>query len=680
VLSGLYRFMPSADPGAEPWRAWTHELRLDVDGHFPQMTASGTIIAGVSQRRHWVANLTTDEEDLFRGVVWFVNGDQGFFPFDQVSIAAASGGTPEARSVTITYGTALEPPIIEAPFVSAHFHAVEFEHDAVEGVEPVPSVETCAHPNRPEGLPCEELTLDEVYRRAGFEVARSVDEDAAVPLTGAGVDERWDDAEMHDAMQAFWSQFTHAPQWALWVFWAALHRTGRSLGGVMFDDIGPNHRQGTAVFTDSFISDPEGDTNPDEWVRRMRFWTAAHEMGHAFNLAHAWQKALGTGWIPLANEPEARSFMNYPFRVQGDEQAFFADFRYRFSDGELLFMRHAPEQFVQMGNADWFDDHGFSQLERNTTGLRLEVRANRKKPVFEFLEPVRLELKLTNTGRAAVVLDRSTIDNADAVTLIVSRRGAAARQWHPYAQYSVEPNHEVLDRNESLYVALDPSSGLNGWDIAEPGGYTVQVALAVPGGTVVSNALSLTIGAPADRGEELLAQDVFTEDVGRTLGFGGSRFLGGANDVLREVVERFPDRRIAIHASYALARPEARSFKRLEFGDGPARFTSAAAAEGRLTTGGAKSAAADELDRTLLSDADAAAETLGHIGYERSVDELTAVYADKGDDRAAARCQSSMGKVFESRGVLKRVVDRIERRGARLAPKPRARKASSKSK
>jgi hypothetical protein len=56
----------------------------------------------------------------------------------------------------------------------------------------------------------------------------------------------------------------------------------------------------------------------------MRFWTAVHELGHAFNLAHSWQKSLGTGWVPLADQPEARSFMNYPYAVRGGQEAFFA--------------------------------------------------------------------------------------------------------------------------------------------------------------------------------------------------------------------------------------------------------------------------------------------------------------------------------------------------------------------
>ena len=79
---------------------------------------------------------------------------------------------------------------------------------------------------------------------------------------------------MHDAMQVFWSHFSATAQWAMWVFFASLHEQGTSLGGIMFDDVGPNHRQGTAIFNDAFISvPPAGDPNPVAWVQRMIFWT-----------------------------------------------------------------------------------------------------------------------------------------------------------------------------------------------------------------------------------------------------------------------------------------------------------------------------------------------------------------------------------------------------------------------
>ena len=87
--------------------------------------------------------------------------------------------------------------------------------------------------------------------------------------------------------------------------------------------------------------------------------------------------------------------MNYPYNVAGGQTAFWSNFAFRFSDPELLFIRHAPERFVQMGNAAWFDRHGFESPDAalQASEYRLEVRANRERTIFEFLEPVILEVK-----------------------------------------------------------------------------------------------------------------------------------------------------------------------------------------------------------------------------------------------------------------------------------------------
>jgi hypothetical protein len=554
-------------------------------------------------------------------------------------------------------------------FTSPYFHPVDFEFDFVEGTTTTTRIQTCAHPNRPATLPCETLTIESVYRRAGFDV--SVSPGGSVPLSLTSTDGVWSDSEMHDAMQVYWSHFANVPQWAMWVLFAARHEEGSSLGGIMFDSIGANHRQGTAIFNDSFISDaPAGDPAPAAWVERMRFWTACHEMGHAFNLAHAWQKShppqWGTPWIPLSNEPEARSFMNYPFRVSGGQTAFFADFDYRFSDQELLFMRHAPARFVQMGNADWFDHHGFQQAEVSPEPkLRLELRVNRARPVFEFLEPVMVELKLTNVSDEPLLVGEHLLGDTDHMTVVVKKDGTPARQWLPFAQYCHKEKATVLEPAASRYEPLFVAAGRNGWDLSEPGNYTLQLALRVGDEDIVSNPLRLRIAPPQGYDEEYLAQDFFSGNVGRVLAFDGSHVLEQANDVLRETVEKLPKRRAAHHALVALARPMTRNAKVLVLPDrnGAPKAEPAAEAGGKIKVAKASpDAARKQLNTALMKNEDAAAETLGHIEYRDYVDQYSESLAANGDAAGAAKSQSELYSTLKARKVADWVLKQIERK------------------
>lgn len=458
--------------------------------------------------------------------------------------------------------------------------------------------------------------------------------------------------EMHDAMQIYWSRYADTAQWSMWVLFASLHEWGTSLGGIMFDDIGPNHRQGTAIFGDSFIANPPaGDPAPDAWVRRMRFWTACHEMGHAFNLAHSWQKELGVPWITLVNENEARSFMNYPYSVSGGETAFFSDFEYRFSDSELLFMRHAPESYVQMGNADWFDHHGFKQANATASpAFRLQIRVNRGRPVFEFMEPVMLEMKLTNISQEIQLVAADLLNASHEMTVIIKKKGSPARQWSPYARKCTAPSRQIIDSGKSIYNSILISAGLNGWDIAEPGEYTIQTAIRIGEEDVVSNPLTIRVAPSRGYDEEMVAQDFFSEDVGRVIAFNGSKFLSNANDTLHEIAERLPDKRVACHARLVLANPATRRYKLLNLSK-EKRFE---------TVGRDMNQAKNMLDSALFKDPQKSAETLGHILYKKSVDKYSRTLFDEGEFEAAAQRQEDMLSVLQSRGVLDSVLKQVE--------------------
>ncbi len=411
------------------------ELRLDVDGRYPQMTASGTIPISPVQRLHWIAALHANGPHSWSGGIWYK--DPAVTPFSYTTVEIKVSSILSIRKAKVVFkGPGLLPRIRLFKFRSPYFHKVELEYDTENPVAAVTTVATCAHPNRPATMPCENLTIQQVFRRAGFDTSVSPGASALPGPTGG----TWSDMEMHDAMVVYWSRFANIPQWALWALFADQHEMGHGLGGIMFDDIGPNHRQGTSIFYNSFISDvPAGDPNPAAYTARNRFWTAVHEMGHAFNLAHSWQKSLGapygTPWIPLVDEPEARSFMNYPYGVAGGDTAFFADFEYRFSDGELLFMRHAPGRFVRMGDAAWFDHHGFEQARVQLDApLSLDLRVNRARPVFEFLEPVVVELKLKNESKLPQIVDENLLTTLDGITIALKRQGSPARQYLPFAQ------------------------------------------------------------------------------------------------------------------------------------------------------------------------------------------------------------------------------------------------------
>ncbi|MET1078109.1 MAG: hypothetical protein ABWY06_08820 [Pseudomonas sp.] len=644
------------------------ELRLDVDGPYPQMTASGTITRALFGHTHWIAKLKRSGRFSWSGHIWFKEGDQASLPQTNVQITVSSSLHNHQRRITAKFTGGGAPARIRAfRFFSAYYQAVEFEFDREQGITAVSAIDTDAHPNRPASIPIESLSIDTVFRRAGFNTTRLAGNDI---LPGeAGGNSTWSDMEMHNAMQAHWSRFTDKPQWSLWTFFANQHDAGSSLGGIMFDDIGPNHRQGTALFYNSFISQaPAADAAPGAWVNRMRFWTAVHEMGHAFNLAHSWQKALvfnGKGpWVPLPNEPEARSFMNYPYSVAGGQTAFFANFEFRFSDSELLFLRHAPRQFVQMGNADWFDHHGFQQARVSAEpSLRLEIRVNRELPRFEFLEPVMLEMKLTNVTEQPMLLPDDLLSDTEAMTIIIKRQGHVARERLSYAHYCRKPGQAVLRSGESLYQSLFVAAGRGGWQIAEPGDYLVQMCLHRNDQDIVSNALTVRVQPPQSRREEFLAQDFFEDDVGRVLTFDGGNYSRQVNHTLREVIDQLPNRRVSDHAKIALSMPKLFDVKSLEFSEDGC-YISVQQAD--------RESARDELAQLLGDQGSSTAETLGHIDYAQYVGRFCDALGTEGDQRAVAQVKDTLrqaAEVLSARHVIRSVTQHFEERRAQLDKK-----------
>src|SRR4029453_3127160 len=106
---------------------------------------------------------------------------------------------------------------------------------------------------------------------------------------------------------------------------------------------------------------------------------------------------------------------------------------FRFDNQELYFMRHAPEEFVQMGANDAGVDHGYAELPVNEfAGFGLEIGVARQSRVFEFLEPVTIDVRLTNTSPYPRLVDEQILDGHSFEVIITSRH-SPARRWRPFA-------------------------------------------------------------------------------------------------------------------------------------------------------------------------------------------------------------------------------------------------------
>lgn len=566
-LSGKYKLEDVESP--------KEFLHLDIDGPDPLKMASGTISRG-EYSTHWIAKLTeTDDNKIWAGQIWYREGSISGFLYDQIKIKI------ELDHVTTIFIigsiTSDEKKYIK---IADSFRRIDINYAREKGVRAIREIDTHIHPFHHPNIDGENLTIEDVFFRTGLKVSSNKNLEE-VDSKWMSDDEVWSNRELHDAMQAHWDRFSNDPAWALWVFFGRKHECGKRIGGIMFDEIGPRHRQGTAIFNESFIGElPDGvevptgmtlDEHKKKWVERMKFFTACHEIGHALNLAHANEKNKGNPWIALENEIDLRSFMNNPIDVK--PARFFREFEYKFSQSELIFLRHAPEQFVQMGHAKWAHNHGLEFHEADhgadhNAHFDFKISTGAQNGIFEFLEPVMIELELKNLSKCTKEVPQFLLSDDKNVEVYVRKRNvwkkriSFARYFSSEATRNLEPyfgkEEDIL--RESMFV----SASLNEWLITDPGQYTIQARLNFNGHELYSNPLKIRVLRPESYDEQRLAYDIFTTDVARVLEFDGSRFLTKSNYYLEEMADQMKGRKAAIHAQIALSIPKTKLFKEID--------------------------------------------------------------------------------------------------------------------
>lgn len=454
---------------------------------------------------------------------------------------------------------------------SAFLRTIDLEIDRIADTELPRAFDTSTVSTRSPDLPALELDIPRAYQRAGINMRILSDQEVFAPIE-AGEDLNWNEDELHNAMQYHFSQWKDEPQWKLYLLIATHFKLypQHLVTGVMYDSQyrdpdDPFPRQGAAAFY-STMQQTWGDLPPAEFDRNF-LRTCVHELGHALNLLHTFDK----------DRPDSASWMNYPWRYPygynlppgwDGTRDFWQKCRFEFDQEELRHLRHHALMEVIPGGAafgalghDVPAPMALSPQRLETAPIALYVRTRPERYLFHFAEPVTVELKLKNQTQAPMVVPDMLNPEFGLLELFIRDPKGQVRRYQPLFKLCGEARTKELPPGEKLYESIFVAYGAGGFYFDEPGEYQIWAVYGAGGLRLRSNALRIRIAFPQTPGDEEMALRTFGQEQGHVLYMRGAQHLQDGNDQLREVTERYPQTNLSRYIHYCFGSGEAREFK-----------------------------------------------------------------------------------------------------------------------
>jgi hypothetical protein len=535
-------------------------LRVDVDGAKPLKRVSGDFYSVTGATTTYFGSLIVNAPTINVTATQVIIEGMGAytfaasFPKIRVTIPRVSILSPPAAATVQFFNAANAPGAsYTCAFVSQFFRTVQIEQDFALGTTLFNSYNTGALPS---GGPARDLSVVKAFAEAGIEM--QIAGITNTVIGGAGPDAKWDDNELHNAMEVQFSLWKNDPQWKVWLFLATSHVGGYR--GIMFDLKG-KHRQGCAVFHDAV-------KGADAVNQRGQLRTYVHELGHCFNLLHSWQKSFASP--PAPNRPASLSWMNYPQNYPGGTPAYWAAFPFQFDDLELIHLRHAFRNNIVMGGNNFTvgaadcDLRSFDDPIADASGLKLDIHSRRR---FAYSEPVVVEIKLSATDTRGREVSPHLHPNEGRVKIGIRKPNGQVTLYEPLIEHCAEDEIITLDAaSPSITASAYIGYGRDGFYFDQAGIYQIRAIYhAVDGSLIYSNPISLRVGHPVTANDEAVAEAYLTEETGTLFYLLGSdsEFLRRGNDALDEVIEKHGKHQLAVYAELVKGMNLSREFKRL---------------------------------------------------------------------------------------------------------------------
>ena len=508
-------------------------------------------------------------------------------------------------------------------FESHSFRVLNIEVDKLSGMPWPPQFTRSSIPSGVEmpATAMNEFSIESLFAQSGIE-ARVTHNDAALDAQlgqssgRPGEEDRWDEREMHEMMDANYSRNLSAREWWLYLLVVTRFDGGPSFNfetqqfdtdnngnilnggfgtmGIIFDsrtgaisdpwsewlpqvlpqfhhlfDFGQpgsfqnqRARQGVAVFWREFDQFPSLSNLPP-WDKDRRFLrTTMHELGHALNMAHTW----------LVNRPASTSFMqygqNYPVgsTFAEREQNYWKDFDYQFDPEEVFHCRHGFLNEVVPGGRNefmsWTPSSVFQDTSAGGTRTNLQIKAVTSKPRYRFAEPITFDVALKNHGPIPVALGKLSPAFGN-VRYILKRPDGRISEYQP-PLHKCELGSQEISGSGEIKHTTSLTVGADGFLFDTPGQYQLTAVIPDPssGVAVVSQPTTFWVNYP-DPDDEKIASEVFNRDCGLYLYMSGGHHLTRARNTFETVADQYSDHPFATHANLVLGLDDLAGQKRI---------------------------------------------------------------------------------------------------------------------